>query len=136
MQRNAAEYTIIFDGGSRGNPGEGYGSYQLRTRTAQQIVRLTFGDNITNNEAEYGTLIAALKDVVARIIAEGRDPQSSSLAVRGDSQLVIYQVTGKWKVKTPHIRTLHRDATTLLNRFGATDIQWQPRAKSVHTLGH
>ncbi|MCA1668296.1 MAG: hypothetical protein LC793_13055 [Thermomicrobia bacterium] len=53
MRRNEAEYTIIFDGGARGNPGEGYGSYELRTGTHREIVRLTFGNNVTNNEAEY-----------------------------------------------------------------------------------
>ena len=65
MERNDADYTIIFDGGSRGNPGEGYGSYELRTRAERQIERLTFGDHVTNNEAEYRTLIAALRDVLA-----------------------------------------------------------------------
>lgn len=136
MQRATADYMIIFDGGSRGNPGEGYGSYQLRTRAQRQIERLTFGDNVTSNEAEYRTLIAALRDILQRIAAGSKDPKSYSLAVRGDSQLVIMQVTGKWKVRTPHIAPLHQEATALLKQFGSTDIQWHPRAKSVSTLGH
>ncbi|MGL4651189.1 MAG: hypothetical protein ACRC1H_17415, partial [Caldilineaceae bacterium] len=42
---------IVFDGGSKGNPGEGYGSYQLRWPGVQpQLVRLQFGSNYTNNE--------------------------------------------------------------------------------------
>ena len=58
---------IIFDGGSKGNPGQGYGSYTLRWPGAQQqIVRLRFGDRVTNNEAEYDTLIAALEAVRSR----------------------------------------------------------------------
>ena len=56
--------------------------------------------------------------------------------MRGDSQLVIFQVTGKWKVQTPHIRPLHAEATALLARFKRTDVQWHPRAMSVRTLGH
>ncbi len=136
MERNEAEYTIIFDGGSRGNPGDGYGSYELRTHAERRIERLTFGKNVTNNEAEYQTLIAALHDVVNRLTASGTDPKMSTLAVRGDSQLVIFQVTGKWKVKTPHIRPLHAEATALLARFKRADVQWQPRAMSVRTLGH
>jgi len=136
MERNDVDYTIIFDGGARGNPGEGYGSYELRTRAGRQIERLTFGNNTTNNEAEYQTLIAALRDVINRLIIAHADPHACTLAVRGDSQLVIFQVTGKWKVKTLHIRPLHAEATTLLARFKHTDVQWQPRAMSVRTLGH
>jgi len=136
MERNDADHTIIFDGGARGNPGEGYGSYELRTRAGRQIERLTFGNNVTNNEAEYQTLIAALRDVVNRLTTSQADPKSCTLAVRGDSQLVIFQVTGKWKVRTPHIRPLHAEATALLTRFKQTDVQWQPRAMSVRTLGH
>lgn len=136
MERNDADYTIIFDGGSRGNPGEGYGSYELRTRTARQIERLTFGNRVTNNEAEYRTLIAALRDVLTRLDAKGADPQAYTIAVRGDSQLVIFQVLGKWKVRTPHIRPLHAEATALLARFKRADVRWQPRAMSVSALGH
>lgn len=136
MERNDADYTIIFDGGSRGNPGAGYGSYEVRTRTGRRIERLTFGNNVTNNEAEYRTLIAALHDVAARIAAASADPKAYTVAVRGDSQLVIFQVLGKWKVRTPHIRPLHAEATALLARFKRIDVQWQPRAMSVRTLGH
>jgi ribonuclease HI len=91
---------------------------------------------VTNNEAEYQTLIAALRDVLACVAAASGDPKATTVAVRGDSQLVIFQVLGKWKVKTPHIRPLHGEATTLLARFKRTDVQWQPRAMSVRTLGH
>lgn len=136
MERNDADYTIIFDGGSRGNPGEGYGSYELRTRTARRIERLTFGNNVTNNEAEYWTLLAALRDVLDSIAAASGDPKAYTIAVRGDSQLVIFQVLGKWKVRTPHIRPLQTEATALLARFKRADVQWQPRAMSVRTLGH
>jgi ribonuclease HI len=136
MERNEADYTIIFDGGSRGNPGEGYGSYELRTRGGRHIERLSFGDHVTNNEAEYRTLIAALRAVLAHLAASDADPKTRTLAVRGDSQLVIFQVTGKWKVRTPHIRPLHAEATALLARFKRADVQWHPRAMSVRTLGH
>lgn len=136
MERSGADYTIIFDGGSRGNPGEGYGSYELRTRTRRRIERLTFGDKVTNNEAEYRTLIAALRDILDHLAAVSADPKGYSVAVRGDSQLVIFQVLGKWKVRTPHIRPLHAEATALLAQFKRADITWQPRAMSVRTLGH
>jgi ribonuclease HI len=136
MRTDGSNYTITFDGGARGNPGEGYGSYELRSDTRAEIVRLTFGNNVTNNEAEYRTLIAALHDLIERITAQQKRPGDYSLAIRGDSQLVIFQITGQWKVRNARIQTLHREAVTLLDQFGTRDIRWQPRAQSVRTLGH
>ena len=59
-----------------------------------------------------------------------------SIAIRGDSQLVIFQVTGQWKVRNARMRPLHCDAVTLLEQFGRRDIRWHPREHSVRTLGH
>src|SRR5215510_12788812 len=56
-----ADYLIVFDGGSRGNPGAGYGSYAVFEGTQPAPVqRLEFPGSLTNNEAEYHTLLAAL----------------------------------------------------------------------------
>ncbi len=137
MPTNATvDYTLTFDGGSLGNPGKGYGSYELRAGGQREVVRKDFGGNQTNNEAEYKTLIAALADLSGRIRAENGDPKAFTVAVRGDSQLVIYQVTGKWKVKTPHIRPLHAEAVRLLAQFKHVDVQWHARGNSVRVLGH
>lgn len=136
METNHAAYAIIFDGGARGNPGKGYGSYEVRAGGASDVKRLTFGNRDTNNEAEYRTLIVALRDVLGRIAAAGGDPKATAITVRGDSQLVINQVNGTWKVKTPHIRPLHAEATALLSRFGTRSVAWHGRANSVRALGH
>jgi ribonuclease HI len=136
MRTDGPDYTITFDGGARGNPGKGYGSYELRSRARSQIERLEFGDHVTSNEAEYRTLIAALHDLTQRITAEGKSPGTYTLAVRGDSQLVIFQITGQWKVRNARIRPLHEEATALLAQFGAVDVRWHSRSNSVRTLGH
>ncbi len=136
MRTYDAEYTITFDGGARGNPGAGYGSYEVRRGAESRIERLEFGNNVTNNEAEYRTLIAALHDLTKQIATEGKSPATATLTVRGDSQLVLYQLSGKWKVKTPHIRPLHTEASALLKQFGTTNLRWHARANSVRTLGH
>ena len=59
------ELTIVFDGGSLGNPGKGYGSYRLRPPGGEweAAVRLDFGGGVTNNEAEYRSLLGALEEV-------------------------------------------------------------------------
>jgi hypothetical protein len=101
----APDYVIVFDGGSEGNPGFGYGSYAVITRDGRQRVRrLDFEDDMTNNEAEYDTLIAALEDVSERVEAAGKRPADFALEVRGDSNLVLRQVRGDWKAKDERMR--------------------------------
>ena len=132
------DYVLTFDGGSRGNPGQGYGSYLLiRVQDGAQLLqRLEFGDDYTNNEAEYDTLIAALQDLVGRIAKAGRQPQEFALEVRGDSALVINQLQGRWQAKEPRMRGRRDRCLRLLRRFGAVNLKAQPREESVRVLGH
>jgi ribonuclease HI len=132
------DYVLIFDGGSKGNPGWGYGSYAI-TRTqdgAQRLERLDLGDGYTNNEAEYDTLIAALQDLIGRVEEAGREPQEFGLEIRGDSTLVIRQVQGKWQAKEPRMRARRDSCLRLLRRFGSVELKTQPREESVRVLGH
>jgi ribonuclease HI len=134
----APDYILTFDGGSRGNPGQGYGSYAV-TRVqdgAQRLERLILGDGYTSNEAEYDTLIAALQDLLDTIGKAGREPQEFALEIRGDSALVINQVQGKWRAKNPRMRDRRGQSTRLLRRFGFVELKAQPREESVRVLGH
>jgi len=135
---SSPDYILTFDGGSRGNPGFGYGSYAI-TRVqdgAQRLERLELGDDYTSNEAEYDTLIAALQDLIQRIEEAGREPQEFLLEVRGDSALVINQLQGHWKAKEPRMRVRRDRCWRLLQRFGAVALKAQPREESVRVLGH
>lgn len=133
----APDYIITFDGGSKGNPGLGYGSYELRTSTGRsRVERLDFGDNVTNNEAEYRTLLHALEDLRATLTRAGKDPRQYRVLVVGDSQLVVNQVNGLWKVKHAGLRPLFVSAKTAIAAFGQVRLAWHPRAQSVATLGH
>jgi ribonuclease HI len=129
-----ADYTVVFDGGSLGNPGQGYGSYEIAgpdgTIAARQV---QFGNDMTNNQAEFRAVIAALEDLLERV---GPRADALSVAVRGDSQLVIRGLTGEWRVKHPGLQPLHRRAADLLRRFGNVDLAWHPRRESVRTFGH
>ena len=133
----APDYVIIFDGGSEGNPGFGYGSYAVLTRDGRQRVRrLDFGDGMTSNEAEYDTLIAALEDVSERAEAAGQGPADFTVEVRGDSTLVLKQVRGEWKAKNERMRQRRDLVRSLLARFGGFRLLKQPRAETVEILGH
>jgi ribonuclease HI len=133
----APDYVIVFDGGSEGNPGFGYGSDAVVARDGRKRVRrLDFEDGMTNNEAEYDTLIAALDDVSQRVEAAGKRPADFTLEVRGDSSLVLRQVRGEWKAKEERMRRRRDMARSLLARFGGYRLVEQPREESVRVLGH
>ncbi len=134
-----ADYSIVFDGGSKGNPGLGYGSYRIiRARDGKaRLRRLEYpGQTTTNNEAEYMTLIRALDELVKGIRKAGHDPRAFSVEVQGDSQLVIRQVQGQWKVSEPRLRPLCQQAQQLLREFSRAELNWHRRARSVEVLGH
>lgn len=131
------EYRIVFDGGSLGNPGKGYGSYLITGPGVDTgVVPLDFsprGEIVSNNQAEYRTLIAAL---TALPRMTDRPPREISVNIFGDSKLVIEQLAGRWKVKHPDMRLWHAEAKALLEAFGEHTLNWHPRAKSVDELGH
>lgn len=132
------DFTVIFDGGSRGNPGPGYGSFVLVRNAdgAERRQRLNLGNRVTSNEAEYDTLIRALEDLLAWIGEMGLRPEDVSVEVRGDSQLVILQVRGDWKARKARMAARRDRVLALAQRFGA--VQWvqQPRVASLRVLGH
>jgi ribonuclease HI len=134
------DYFLSTDGGSLSNgsaDSAGYGSYCLQVRTGQkQTVRLNFGHGVTNNEAEYRTLAAGLKDLVGRIQRVGKSPSDYSLLVYTDSQLVVGQLTQGWQVKAANLRTLVDEAATLIRTFGRCDLVKVPRDEIVRVLGH
>lgn len=94
---------MTFDGGSRGNPGPAAWGFTITGHdgTVLAAAGRTIGV-ATNNEAEYGGLIAGLE----RALELGID----NLSVHGDSKLVIEQMAGRWKVKSPGLQGLHRIA--------------------------
>jgi ribonuclease HI len=130
-------YTLIFDGGSIGNPGRGYGSFQVTNARGATIGdRFDFspaGESITNNQAEYLSLIGALERLEEVL---GDRASRATVDVRGDSQLVINQLLGRWKVNNPELKPLHERARSLLKAFGRTELRWHDRANSVRALGN
>jgi ribonuclease HI len=128
-------FRIVFDGGSLGNPGKGYGSYEI-TRAGEPyhfVDRMEHGNHLTNNQAEYMTLIAALKWLSENL---GDHRKQAKVEIFGDSKLVVSQINGVWKVKNANMIPLVKEAKELFPKFGSCTITWHPRAKSVERLGH
>jgi ribonuclease HI len=134
---SVTSFTIVFDGGSRGNPGPAYGSFFVQPWQTPEgtITRLKLGRG-TNNEAEYWTLQAALRDLLAFLDGRQQAPREVAVEIRGDSLLVIQQLAGRWKAKDPRMRSLRDETLGLLRAFGRVKLTHQPREKSVAILGH
>jgi len=93
-------HSLYFDGASRGNPGPAGAGGVIYD--AQQKIVDTYAINLgetTNNVAEYGGLLAGLNRCCELNIKE--------LKVYGDSNLVINQVNGKWKVKNKKLKGIY-----------------------------
>ncbi len=131
------EYILVFDGGSKGNPGLSYGSYRLQEKGRKPFrpIRIEFGHG-TNNEAEYKALIAGLEALIGMVESEKIDPAACRVEIRGDSQLVLNQLRGDWKVKNLRMRTLCDKAQDLLSRFADQRFHHQSRNRTVEILGH
>ena len=131
------DVVIVFDGGSRGNPGPAYGSFRLQIdgQTPQEPVRLVFGLG-TNNEAEYKALLAAVEDLLDHLKQEKVKPEDVRLMIKGDSRLVIEQISGSWKAKDKRMRALRDEILGMLGQFGRVEIKHHDRSESVRILGH
>jgi ribonuclease HI len=98
--------TLYIDGGSRGNPGPaGYG---VRVEHADGVIEEFHAaiGTATNNVAEYQGLLAALQYALAK--------GHRVIRIRSDSELLVRQMRGEYKVKNPGLQPLHREARALV----------------------
>ena len=136
-QEGRPTIVVIFDGGSQGNPGPAYGSYRLEIPDRPPVVqRIDFGEELTNNQAEYRTLLAALHVLLAELEQNGASPASFAVSIMTDSELVAHQLSGKYKVRHPNLQPLYREAMSLLDRFAEWSITWRPREVIYSYFGH
>jgi ribonuclease HI len=116
--------TLQFDGGSRGNPGPAGVGIVLRAEDGTPLVTLgRYIGRATNNVAEYRALIGAL--------AEARKLGARRIVICGDSELIVKQMRGEYRVRHPDMRALHDEAQALLRDFEAVKIVHNLREKNV-----
>lgn len=119
-----AEATLFADGGSRGNPGPAASGAVLLDSSGEILERVgRFLGVATNNVAEWTALLIGLEAAANRGIRR--------LAIRLDSELVVKQVRGEYRVKHADLQPLHRRALALLRRFEYVDIRHVPRKQNV-----
>lgn len=116
-------YLAHIDGAARGNPGPAsYGVVIFRPdgRLLDELTR--YVGRATNNVAEYYALIAALDYAEAHGIRK--------LRVRSDSELLVRQMQGQYRVKSADLRPLHERARKLARRLDSFSIEYVPRTEN------
>jgi ribonuclease HI len=111
------------DGGARGNPGPS--AYGAVVRNAQGEIIAELSDYLgiqTNNFAEYSGLLAVLEFAVKE--------NYSSLSVISDSELMVKQMKGQYKVKSPGLLELYTRARSLVRKLEHFSIQHVLRAQN------
>jgi len=115
--------TLEFDGGSRGNPGPAGIGIVIRAADGTPLVTLgRYIGRATNNVAEYTALITSMQ--------EAQKLGATKIKINGDSELVIRQMTGQYKVKHPDLIPLYRQAKTLFDSFEEATIAHHYREKN------
>lgn len=116
----AYDFVVYSDGASRGNPGPaGYGAHVMDTRHGTAAELSGYLGVTTNNVAEYRGLLAGLHYV--------RDHGGGDVLIRADSELMVRQLQGRYRVKNPGLIPLHHEALQILNQFRAWRAEHVPR---------
>jgi probable phosphoglycerate mutase len=112
------------DGGARGNPGPaGYG---VRIEDEAGMLVEEFSEAIgtaTNNVAEYQGLLAALRYALNHGLGQ--------LLIRSDSELLVKQMRGEYRVKHPGLKPLHAEALRLAGRLDRVEFEHVRRAMNA-----
>jgi len=114
---------IHTDGASRGNPGlAGLGAL-LEDEDGQVLGAVSkFLGETTNNQAEYLAVIEGLKAAI--------EMGAGSIELRADSELVVKQINGQYRVKKPELKPRHAEVMGLLGKFGSYVVKYIPREKN------
>lgn len=116
--------TINCDGAARGNPGPAGAGAIVVDEEGAVLAEVAEGlGETTNNVAEYTAVIRGLE--------EAKRLGAHEVLLRSDSQLLINQLTGRYRVKAPHLQPLHRRVRALLVGFAKVDLEHVPRERNA-----
>src|SRR5581483_480541 len=117
--------TANVDGGARGIPGPAGHRVYIRDASGAQIKQLNeYIGHKTNNFAEYSALLAALEFDV--------DNGHPALKVISDSELMVRQMTGRYRVSSPDLKPLYEKARSLIRQLDKFSIEHVLRAQNKH----
>jgi ribonuclease HI len=113
---------LYIDGAARGNPGPAACGVLIRHEGEDLLERAEYLGRTTNNVAEYKGLLLGLK--LAQQLG------ATHVAIHSDSELLVRQIQGRYKVKAAHLRPLYREARKALEALRGFTIQHVPRAEN------
>lgn len=115
---------LFTDGASRGNPGQaGAGAVLFADNGEELVAKSIYLGTCTNNVAEYKALLIGLEEA-ARL-------GCSELAIALDSELIVRQIQGRYKVKNETLAALFAEVRDYLAGFGKWTIMHVPRAQNA-----
>ena len=122
---------VYFDGLCQPiNPG-GISCYAFIVKSDERIIHSDYGvaakpfsEESTNNVAEYTALAKALQWLLANNF------NSNKVEIKSDSQLIVNQLTGDYKVKSKRIVSLYKQVLLLKRKFQDIEIKWVPREEN------
>lgn len=113
---------VYTDGASRNNPGKSASGYLILDEGLEVLCKASFYNGIrTNNQAEYLAIVAALEKVLEMF------GEKSEIHLRSDSQVVVNQLNGSYKVREADLKELHKKARGLTARLGRCVLESVPR---------
>jgi ribonuclease HI len=117
-------FILNVDGGSRGNPGPAAAAWVLRDASDGQVLiekGVRVGEE-TNNRADYFALLFGLEDALAL--------KADAVLVRSDSELMVRQMNGVYRVKNANLKPLYERAVAMSRRFKTFRITHVPREEN------
>ncbi len=114
--------TLYTDGGARGNPGPAGIGYVLELEDGTCFEEGATMGIATNNQAEY--------EALERGLTVAKEQKVEKLVVYMDSELIIKQMQGKYRVKHPDLKPRHQAVSKLVEHFSKVTFQHVPRLKN------
>lgn len=122
-------FTIHADGGARGNPGPSGAGAMIRDEFGNSVASVSqFLGKRTNNFAEYEAVILAFEALV-KLVPVGKRGKTE-VVVKLDSELVVKQMLGEYKVKHPVLKGQYARLAVLATTFGHVSFTHVPRAEN------
>lgn len=115
---------INTDGAARGNPGPAAIGATIKDETGKLLATISKHiGSTTNNQAEYRAVIAAIEKAISL--------GAKNIAVKADSELIVNQLNGRYKVKNVALRPLYQQVVQLSGRLESFKISYVPRARNA-----
>jgi ribonuclease HI len=116
--------SLFTDGACRGNPGQGGAGAVLVGRNGEVVgTAKKFLGHCTNNIAEYQALILGLGEALGQ--------GATAISIYLDSELLVRQIQGIYRVKNPDLKPLMAEIRDLLDRFDIWQVEHVPRSENA-----